>query len=128
MQSKETRTLYGELGTVDSNTICCFYGFGAASLMPQEGQNMQCTGCGCEKENVDGIVAELKKRQQMRGDRAKMRMAETRDHDYLFARAAPKSRFDYGSPTARTSGRVYHDGSINILHTASVKSMIGPTD
>lgn len=37
----------------------------------------QCTGCGCEKEKVDGIVAELKKRQAFRGDRAKVRMAES---------------------------------------------------
>jgi len=67
---------YGELGTVDSAALCCFYGFGAASLMP-EGQQMQCTGCGCEKAKVDGLVAELKKRQEMRGDRAKVRLAET---------------------------------------------------
>lgn len=69
---------YGELGTVDSNTICCFYGFGAASLMPgPEGENYQCTGCGCEQSKVDALVAELKKRQEMRGDRAKVRLAET---------------------------------------------------
>ena len=44
--------------------------------MPAEGA-AQCTGCGCEQEKVDGIVAELKKRQGLRGDRAKTRMAES---------------------------------------------------
>lgn len=67
---------YGELGTVDSQTVCCFYGFGAASLMPPESP-VQCTGCGCEQEKVDALVAELKKRQGLRGDRAKVRLAET---------------------------------------------------
>jgi hypothetical protein len=67
---------YGELGTVDSGNCLCFYGFAAASLMQTE-QDMQCTGCGCEKEKVDAIVAELKKRQALRGDRAKTRMAES---------------------------------------------------
>jgi hypothetical protein len=67
---------YGELGTVDSTQFCCFYGFAAASLMANE-QDIQCTGCGCEQEKVNAIVAELKKRQAMRGDRAKTRMAES---------------------------------------------------
>jgi hypothetical protein len=67
---------YGELGTVDSTQFCCFYGFAAASLMFNE-QDIQCTGCGCEQEKVNAIVAELKKRQAMRGDRAKTRMAES---------------------------------------------------
>jgi hypothetical protein len=76
--SQKKRGPYGELGTVDSNTVCCFYGFAAASLMTgPEGQSYQCTGCGCEKEKVDMLVAELKKRQEMRGDRAKVRLAET---------------------------------------------------
>jgi len=77
----EKRGPYGELGTVDSSLICCcFYGFGAASLMTRSdggGEQMQCTGCGCEKERVDKLVEELKKRQQMRGDRAKVRLAES---------------------------------------------------
>lgn len=70
---------YGELGTVDSEVCCCFYGFAAASLMPSNGDSSgtQCIGCGCDHVSVDRIVAELKKRQQMRGDRAKVRMAET---------------------------------------------------
>ena len=67
---------YGELGTVDSNQCCCFYGFAAGSLMRAE-DDTQCTGCGCEQEKVDAIVAELKKRQALRGDRAKVRMAES---------------------------------------------------
>jgi len=67
---------YGELGTVDSSQCLCFYGFRAASIMPAEGQT-QCIGCGCEKEKVDSVVEELKKRQALRGDRAKTRMAET---------------------------------------------------
>lgn len=70
------RSPYGEIGSVDSNTVCCFYGFGASSLMP-EGQETQCTGLGCEQSKIDEIVVELKKRQAMRGDRAKVRMAET---------------------------------------------------
>lgn len=65
---------YGEMGTVDSQNFCCFIGFAASSLMA-DGQ-AQCTGCGCEEEKVSGIVDELKKRQQFRGDRAKVRMAE----------------------------------------------------
>ncbi|KAG7349373.1 hypothetical protein IV203_011970 [Nitzschia inconspicua] len=68
---------YGELGTVDSETCCCFYGFRAGSLMPNPESGAQCTGCGCQQEKVDAIVAELKKRQAMRGDRAKVRLAET---------------------------------------------------
>ena len=70
---------YGELGTVDSVQTCCFYGFRAASLMTEagEGESVQCTGCGCEQARVLEIVANLKKRQEMRGDRAKVRLAET---------------------------------------------------
>eukprot|EP00535_Pseudo-nitzschia_heimii_P003956 CAMPEP_0197180220 /NCGR_PEP_ID=MMETSP1423-20130617/4899_1 /TAXON_ID=476441 /ORGANISM="Pseudo-nitzschia heimii, Strain UNC1101" /LENGTH=156 /DNA_ID=CAMNT_0042630255 /DNA_START=30 /DNA_END=500 /DNA_ORIENTATION=- len=67
---------YGELGTVDSNQCFCFYGFRAASIMPAEDQ-YQCIGFGCQKDKVDQIVAELKKRQGLRGDRAKTRMAES---------------------------------------------------
>mmetsp|Transcript_7883 Transcript_7883/g.16244 ORF Transcript_7883/g.16244 Transcript_7883/m.16244 type:complete len:158 (+) Transcript_7883:255-728(+) len=67
---------YGELGTVDSGSCCCFYGFAAASLMSSDGE-IQCTGCGCETEKVDNIVQELKMRQGMRGDGAKTRMAES---------------------------------------------------
>ena len=67
---------YGELGTIDSNQTCCFSGFGAASLMTED-VPFQCIGCGCERERVESIVAELKKRQAMRGDRAKTRMAES---------------------------------------------------
>ena len=70
---------YGELGTVDSVQTCCFSGFRAASLMTSggDGEAVQCTGCGCEKDKVDQIVANLKNRQEMRGDRAKVRLAET---------------------------------------------------
>ena len=75
--TQKKRGPYGELGTVDSESCCCFYGFGAASLMPAAEQSIQCTGCGCEHEKVDALVAKLKKRQEMRGDRAKVRMAET---------------------------------------------------
>lgn len=74
--TQKKRGPYGELGTVDASTTCCFYGFGAASLMPQ-GQPVQCTGCGCEKQKVDALVLELKRRQEMRGDRAKIRLQET---------------------------------------------------
>lgn len=70
------RSPYGEIGSVDSDFTCCFYGFGAASLMPA-GQATQCTGLGCEQDKVNSLVAELKKRQEMRGDRAKVRLAET---------------------------------------------------
>lgn len=72
----QKRGPYGELGTVDSGHCCCFYGFAAASLMPNE-EGLQCIGCGCETEKVDMIVKELKKRQALRGDRAKTRMGET---------------------------------------------------
>ena len=74
--NSKKRSPYGEIGSVDSTFTCCFYGFGAASLMP-EGVQSQCTGLGCERDKVDQIVAELKKRQEMRGDRAKVRLAET---------------------------------------------------
>lgn len=74
--NSKKRSPYGEIGSVDSEFCMCFYGFGAASLMP-EGQGSQCTGLGCEKEKVDALVAELKKRQEMRGDCAKVRLAET---------------------------------------------------
>jgi hypothetical protein len=37
----------------------------------------QCVGCGCNHTTVDEVVAELKARQQGRGDRAKIRLAET---------------------------------------------------
>lgn len=42
-----------------------------------DGNGTQCIGCGCDHASVDRIVAELKKRQQLRGDRAKVRLAET---------------------------------------------------
>lgn len=74
--SSKKRGPYGELGTVDADKCCCFYGFSAASLMPEEGA-MQCIGCGCEMDKTDMIVEELKKRQGLRGDRAKVRMAES---------------------------------------------------
>ena len=67
---------YGELGTVDSSQWLCFYGFRAASLM-EDPDDMKCIGFGCERASVDKIVAELKLRQGGRGDRAKVRMAET---------------------------------------------------
>ncbi len=66
---------YGELGTVDAGQCCCCYGFGAASLMSEE--QLKCIGCGCDREKVDALVEELKKRQGLRGDRAKVRMAES---------------------------------------------------
>jgi len=66
---------YGELGTVDSGDCCCFVGFSAGSLMSDE--EMQCTGCGCDRVKVDALVTELKQRQGLRGDRAKVRMAES---------------------------------------------------
>jgi len=76
--NSKKRGPYGELGTVDKMNACCFHGFAAASLMPgPEGTMQQCTGCGCEQGKVDMIVAKLKKRQEMRGDRAKVRMAES---------------------------------------------------
>eukprot|EP00804_Cyclotella_cryptica_P009075 CCRYP_003158-RA/>CCRYP_003158-RA protein AED:0.17 eAED:0.17 QI:252/0.5/0.8/1/0.75/0.8/5/229/173 len=67
---------YGELGTVDINHVCCFVGFAANSLMTKQ-DSCQATGCGCEEEKVNDIVTELKKRQAFRGDRAKVRLAET---------------------------------------------------
>jgi hypothetical protein len=73
--NSKKRGPYGELGTVDAGRCFCFYGFGAASLMGEEGE--QCTGFGCEQAKVDAIVAELKKRQGLRGDPAKVKMAET---------------------------------------------------
>ncbi|MGK3749075.1 MAG: hypothetical protein ACI8RD_001367 [Bacillariaceae sp.] len=66
---------YGELGTIDSNRTCCFVGFATGSLMTEE--DSKCIGCGCNGEQVDEIVAELKRRQALRGDRAKTRMAES---------------------------------------------------
>ena len=48
----------------------------ATSLMPIDGET-QMIGCGCEQDKVANIVAELKKRQAYRGDRAKIRLAET---------------------------------------------------
>lgn len=44
--------------------------------MLQQGQ-CQSTGCGCEQQKVNEIVTELKHRQAFRGDRAKVRLAET---------------------------------------------------
>ena len=43
----------------------------------QENQPAQCTGCGCQVDFVNEIVDKLKRRQEMRGDRAKVRLAET---------------------------------------------------
>jgi hypothetical protein len=40
-------------------------------------EDSKCIGCGCNGEQVDEIVAELKRRQALRGDRAKTRMAES---------------------------------------------------
>ncbi|KAL3802516.1 hypothetical protein HJC23_012535, partial [Cyclotella cryptica] len=48
----------------------------ANSLMTKQ-DSCQATGCGCEEEKVNDIVTELKKRQAFRGDRAKVRLAET---------------------------------------------------
>jgi len=72
--NEKKRGPYGELGTVDSVQTCCFYGFAAGSLMGED--SVQCTGCGCERSKVDEIVRELKNRQALRGDRAKIRLAE----------------------------------------------------
>ena len=66
---------YGELGTVDVGNCCCFHGFSIGSFFT-EGE-IHCTGCGCERDRVADIVEELKKRQGLRGDRAKTRMQET---------------------------------------------------
>jgi hypothetical protein len=57
---------YGELGTVDSETCFCYYEFKAASLMPNPENGAQCIGCGCDQDQVDTIVAELRKRQDAR--------------------------------------------------------------
>ena len=73
--TSKKRGPYGELGTVDSVDCCCFVGFAAGSLMNDD--DVKCTGCGCDRVKVDALVAELKKRQELRGDRAKVRMGES---------------------------------------------------
>mmetsp|Transcript_3151 Transcript_3151/g.3559 ORF Transcript_3151/g.3559 Transcript_3151/m.3559 type:complete len:158 (+) Transcript_3151:63-536(+) len=67
---------YGELGTIDSSNCCCFVGFAANSLM-EDPNAYKHIGCGCDGDEIDEIVTELKKRQALRGDRAKTRMAES---------------------------------------------------
>lgn len=75
--TNQKRGPYGELGTVDSEQRLCFHSFKAASLMPSQDSSGQCIGCGCNQGAVQDIVHELKKRQALRGDRAKTRMAES---------------------------------------------------
>lgn len=75
MCATKKRGPYGELGTVDAGKCLCFHGFSIGSFFDEGG--IRCTGCGCEQEKVAEIVEELKKRQGLRGDRAKVRMGET---------------------------------------------------
>lgn len=72
--TSQKRGPYGELGTVDKSTCACFVGFIATSLT---GDEMICTGLGCDDAAVTEIVSDLKERQGMRGDRAKTRMGES---------------------------------------------------
>ncbi|CAK9113412.1 Hypothetical protein (Fragment) [Durusdinium trenchii] len=68
---------YGELGSVETQKVCgIFFGWSANSLMKNP-EDVQCIGLGCDKGAVDTIVNELKERQKYRGDRAKVRMAES---------------------------------------------------
>jgi len=64
-----SRRPYGELGSVDRSTCCCFVAAesGLGSISP---------GCGCETEQVDDIVQELKLRMRGRGDTAQIQRAE----------------------------------------------------
>lgn len=64
------RRPYGELGAVDISRTCgCCWGVrsGIGSISP---------GWGCEQEKVERIHAELKKRQQARGDQGQIQRAE----------------------------------------------------
>lgn len=74
MCNVKRRAPYGELGTVKTTECLSFYGFSVESLVIFQ-QDVQCTGCGCEKEKVDAIMAELKKRQALRGDQAETPVA-----------------------------------------------------
>ena len=67
-----TRRPYGELGSVDAHRCCCCVGVGSelsnkAPIYP---------GTGCNVALVDEIVAELKKRQQQRGDQGQIQRTE----------------------------------------------------
>jgi hypothetical protein len=60
---------YGELGNVDKTKFCCCVcvssGFGELS-----------PGCGCDEEQVDKIVADLKARVRVRGDTGQIQRSE----------------------------------------------------
>ncbi len=60
---------YGELGSVEKGSCCCFQ-----SVTSSFGEISP--GCGCEGELVDEIVTELKLRQRERGDTAQIKRTE----------------------------------------------------
>uniref|UniRef100_A0A7S2LLC8 Uncharacterized protein n=1 Tax=Leptocylindrus danicus TaxID=163516 RepID=A0A7S2LLC8_9STRA len=64
-----SRRPYGELGSVDKSSICCFQALHSnfGPIMP---------GCGCDGEKVDFAVAELKKRMKARGDTGQIKRTE----------------------------------------------------
>ena len=67
-----TRRPYGELGSVDAVSCCCCVGVGSEltnkmAVFP---------GSGCNRPLVDEIVAELKSRQQQRGDQGQIQRTE----------------------------------------------------
>ncbi|CAM9826357.1 unnamed protein product [Phaeothamnion confervicola] len=68
----ETRRPYGELGSVDSTNCCCCVGVGSGLT----GGMAVFPGCGCDAALVNEIVAEMKKRQQERGDTAQLLRTE----------------------------------------------------
>ncbi len=68
----ETRRPYGELGSVDEANCCgCI---GVASGLSKGAP--VCPGCGCEKDLVAEIVAELKARMKERGDTGQIQRQE----------------------------------------------------
>lgn len=64
-----SRRPYGELGSVDKGNCCCFV-VASSNLGPIS------PGCGCNGEDVDQIVTELKKRMKGRGDTGQIKRTE----------------------------------------------------
>jgi hypothetical protein len=60
---------YGELGSVNRSTCCCFISLDSAfgPISP---------GCGCDKTAVDDMVTVLKDRVRVRGDTAQIQRTE----------------------------------------------------
>jgi hypothetical protein len=67
-----TRRPYGELGSVDAINCCCFKGVGSELT---KGIPV-CPKSGCDSAYVDTIVADMKSRQQLRGDQAQILKTE----------------------------------------------------